>query len=65
MTAYTYRIVNLILHFLNHVIIIKTKALPEITFIRYAQRQNIWNPNNFKIVPSKKTKGPKDNSQMG
>jgi hypothetical protein len=34
-----------------------------IIFNRYAQCQNIWNPNNFKVFGSKKTKEPKQDSQ--
>jgi hypothetical protein len=32
-------------------------------FIKYAQSQNIWKPNNLKVFVCKKTKGPKQDSQ--
>ena len=33
------------------------------TFIRYAQRQNICKPNNCKVIGSKKINGPKLDNQ--
>ena len=34
-----------------------------ITFIKYAQSQNIWTPNDLKVFQIKKTKEPKQVSQ--
>ena len=40
--------------------IVYAPRVSRITFIRYAQSQSIWKPNNFKIFGSKKTKGPNE-----
>ena len=44
-------------------LILSARRVSGITFIKYAQNQNIKNPNNLNIIGRKKTKGTKHDSQ--